>query len=70
MASETMAFVEYFDAAYTIKHNLEQAREKRIFILMLTDSKGMFDLLTIEKYSTENWQVIEISTARQAYNGK
>eukprot|EP00171_Calliarthron_tuberculosum_P022198 IDg22198t1 len=70
MASETLAFADSFDSAYTIKHDLEQTLGRRIPLPMLTDSQALFDILTRAKYTTEKRLMIEIAAARQAYNEK
>jgi hypothetical protein len=46
MASETLAFAHGFDAAFLIRHYLERMLGRVIPLVMLTDSKALFDILT------------------------
>ena len=70
MAAETFAFADAFDAAYAIKFDLEKLLNKSIPLLMLTDSKALFDVITRSKYTTEKRLMIDIAAVRQAYNEK
>ena len=66
-AAETLAFAHTFDNAYLIKHDLQTILHKKIPILMLTDSKILFYVLTRSLYTSEKRLMIDIAAARQAY---
>lgn len=67
MAAETLAFVDWFDNAFPIKHDLERIIGRRTPLLMMTDSKLLFDVLTRARYTTE--RRLDIASAREAYLG-
>lgn len=67
MAAETLAFVDSFDNAVLIKHDLQRMLSKDIPILMLTDSEPLFRVLTRSRYTTERRLEIDIAAAREAY---
>jgi Reverse transcriptase (RNA-dependent DNA polymerase) len=67
MAAETMAFANTFDAAFAIKHDLESMIGKFIPLLILTDSRPLFDVLICAKYTTEKRLMIDISAAREGF---
>jgi len=50
MAAETLSFVDAFDQAFIVKHNLESMLGQDIPLIMMTDSKQLFDFLTKNKY--------------------
>lgn len=52
MAAETLAFSDAFDNAFIIKHDLQRMLGRALSLLMLTDSKILFDVLTRSKSST------------------
>jgi hypothetical protein len=52
MAAETMSFADTFDASYAIKNDLESMLGQRIPLLILTDSRPLFDVLACAKYMT------------------
>jgi transposase InsO family protein len=68
MAAETMAFADTFDASFAIKHDLESMLGQRIPLLILTDSRPLFDVLVCAKYTTEKRLMIDISAAREGFN--
>ena len=67
MAAETLAFVDGFDNAYLIRHDLERMLGRDIPLLMLTDCKLLFDALTRARYTTERRLMVDIASAREAY---
>lgn len=68
MAGEVYAFADAFDAAYIIKHDLERIYRQRLPLVMLTDSKQMFDVITRASHTTEKRLMIDVAAAREAYN--
>jgi hypothetical protein len=67
MAAETMAFADTFDAAFAIKHDLESMIGKFVPLLILTDSRPLFDVLICAKFTTEKRLMIDISAAREGF---
>ena len=70
MAAETLAFVDSFDNATLIKHDLKRMLNIDIPILMITDSEPLFRILTRSRYTTERRLEIDIAAAREAYARK
>jgi hypothetical protein len=68
MAAETMAFADAFDAAFALKSDLVSILGKAIPLLILTDSKQLFDVMVSAKYTTKNCLMIDISAAREGFN--
>ena len=67
MAGEVYAFSRAFDSAFIIKHDLESVYNHTIPLIMLTDSKQMFDVITKAKHTTVRRLMIDIAAAREAY---
>lgn len=67
MAGEVYAFMDAFDTAFSIAHDLTTLLGCNVPILMFTDSKQLFDALTKGKRTTEKRLMIDIATAREAY---
>lgn len=67
MAGEVYAFTDAFDAAYIIKHDLELIYRQHLPLIMLTDSKQMFDVVTRASHTTEKRLMIYVAAAREAY---
>ena len=70
MAAETFAFADAFDAAFSLKHNLERLLGRHIPLVMLKDSQALVDVLTRAKYTTDKRLMIYVAASRQAYNNK
>ena len=68
MAGEVYAFADAFDAAYILKHDLERVYDQPLPMVMLTDSKQMFDVITRASHTTEKRLMIDIAAAQDAYN--
>ena len=68
LGSEVYAFADGFDAAFSIKYDLEKMTGLHIPILMLTDSKSLFDIITKSSTTREKRLLIDIATVRNAYN--
>jgi hypothetical protein len=67
LGGEVHAFADAFDIAYALKHELERLINHRIPLSILTDSKGLFDVVTRNSHARERLLNIEIAATRQAY---
>jgi hypothetical protein len=68
MAAETLAFTAAFDAAFTVRDQLERVLKRKVPITMYTDSKGLYDVLTSNRTKTEGRLMIDLAATRQSYN--
>lgn len=69
LGAEVYAFAEAFDAAFIMKHDLENVLGRQVPVLaMLTDSKGLFDVITKNSITSERRLMIDLLAARQAYS--
>jgi len=64
MAGETYAFADAFDAAYILKHYQELVYNQLLHLVMLTDSKQTFDVITRATNTTEKRLIIDFAVAR------
>ena len=67
MAVEVYALADAFDAAFIIKHDLERIYDQHLPLVMLKDSKQMFDVITRASHTTEKRLMIDVAAAREAY---
>lgn len=67
IASECHALADAFDYAFMLKHDLEVLLQQPIPIQMLTDSKGLFDVIVKAGKTAERRLMIDIAACRQAY---
>jgi len=67
MAREVYAFADAFDAAFIFKHDLERIYDQHLPLVMLTDSKQMFDVITRASPTTDKRLRIYVAAAREAY---
>lgn len=68
MAAETLAFAAVFDAGYLLRRNIKIMFGQPLPLLVLTDSKSLFGVLTSNKQNTEARLMIDIFAARQSYH--
>nr|AHF58602.1 polyprotein [Chondrus crispus] len=67
LAGEIMGFSFAFDAAFIIKHDLEEITTRTFPLKMMTDSRALFDMVTRNSYSTERRLMIDMAAIRQSY---
>jgi hypothetical protein len=67
--SEALAFADAFDHAFILKHDLHLVLGREVPLLMLTDSKMLFDRITGNKYTTEKRLMADASIL-EAYNDR
>ena len=70
MAGETLAFIDAFDNAFLIRHDLENMLRTHIRIIMMTDCIQLFHVITRDRYTSERRLMIEISAIREAYSDR
>jgi hypothetical protein len=68
LGSETMAFADGFDAAYSLKHDLQTILKRSVDILMYTDSLSLFDVITKSSTTAEKRLMIDFMVVREAYD--
>lgn len=68
MAEETLAFVETFANALITKHDLRKLLNFEGPIIMLTDSRALFRILTWSRYTIERLPEIYVNPVRESYN--
>lgn len=67
LAGEIMALTAGFDAAFAIRHDLERITNRTFPLQVMTDSKGLFDMVTKSSYSAERSLMIDLATIRESY---
>ena len=67
LAAEVYAFVELFDFAYTLKHDLKNILRKDLNIVLFTDSRCLLDTITRLSSTSEKRLLIDISAQRESY---
>jgi hypothetical protein len=71
VGSETMALADAFDAAYSLKHDLQSILQRKIPITIFTDSLSLFDVLTKATVPREKRLMIDLMAIKCAYkNGE
>lgn len=68
MAGETYAFSDALYQGFMLKHDLETLYRREIPLMMFTDSKQLFDVITKATYPTERRLMIDIAAVRESYN--
>ena len=53
MAAETLAFTDGFDNAFPIKHDMQRMLGKELTLLVITESKILCNVVTIQRSTTE-----------------
>ena len=67
MAVEVYAFADAFDAAFIVKNDFERIYDQHLPLVMLTDSKQTFDVITRASHTTEKRLIIDVAATREAY---
>lgn len=68
MAGEVYYFSAAFEVAYFVKNDLERILRQPIPLMMFSDSLQLFDVITRVSRTTEKQQMIDVVSAREAYN--
>jgi hypothetical protein len=64
MAAETIAFADRFDTVFSLRHEIQRMMNMTVPILMLTDSSGLFEVLTKARRTAE--KRLRLSSVRMA----
>lgn len=64
VGTETFAFADAYDFANCSKHDLESAIDRRVTLMMLTDSKKLFDAITKFLQTEERRLIIDLQSVR------
>ena len=67
LSAEVIVFADLFDEAYALRSQLEQATTRAVPLHPMTDSKSLFDIISKGSPTCEKRMMIDIHTARQAY---
>jgi hypothetical protein len=70
LRAEMLAFSEGFDRAFAIRHELKSLLSSTVPISVLTDSKGLFDVIVESSSTQERRLMIDVAAAKQAYDCK
>ena len=70
MAGETIALAEAFAQAFILKHDLHRITGRYFPLLMLIESKILFDVVTRNWYTTEARLIVDIAAVCEAYKNK
>lgn len=68
LGAETYAIADAFDVGYTLAHDLSEILQVSITLVMSTDSKSLFSLITKDSLSTERRLMIDITSVRQSFD--
>jgi hypothetical protein len=63
-----MAFSDGFDAAYSLKHDLQTILKRNVDALMYTDSLSLFDVIKKSSTTAEKRLMIDLVVVREAYD--
>jgi hypothetical protein len=70
MAGETLDFADTIDHAFILRHELSRLLHCNLPIVLLTDSRALFDVLTRSWYTTERRLMFDIAAALQDNNDR
>lgn len=65
-AGETLALSDAFNMAFATRHDLEQILKQDIPLLLLTDSKQLFETLTRSRQTVEKRLMVDLAALREA----
>jgi hypothetical protein len=70
VGAETMALADAFDAAYSLKHDLQAMLGHEVPITIYTDSLSLFDVLTKATIPMEKRLMIDVLAIKDAYKNR
>jgi hypothetical protein len=68
LAGETLAMSEGFDTAFILRHDLQEMTGLDIQLLIMTDSKSLFDIITRRQHTTEKRLMVDIAAIREGFS--
>ena len=70
MAGEVIAFSDMFDVAATLAEELRTIYNRTIPLQLLTDSKGLFDIVSKGSKTSEKRLMLDIAAAREGFRDR
>ncbi len=67
MAAEVIAFSDAFDVGYTLATELSSLLGRKVPLILLTDSKSLFDVISKGSRTSEKRMMLDIAAARERY---
>lgn len=67
LAGETHAFVDAFNSAFTLRHDLSTMVKTNISLNLITDSDSLFKVIVQSSTTTEKRLMIDLQACREAY---
>lgn len=68
LPGEVLDLLDTFDHSYLLKHDFQRTLGKQVPIMMLTQSRLLFDVITDNRYTTEARLRVDIAAVREAYS--
>jgi hypothetical protein len=59
---------EGFDNAFILRHELQEMTGLNIQLLIMTNSKSLFDIITRRKHTTEMRTMVDIAAIREGFS--
>lgn len=67
LGGDTHSFADSFDAAYDLRHDIEQMLDRKIPLCTVTDSDSLFKVIVQSSTTNERRLMIDIQACREAY---
>ena len=67
MGGECYAFADGFDYGFTLRHDLQNILQRKIPLLLYTDSDSLFKVIVKNSTTTERRLMIDLQATREAY---
>lgn len=67
LGAETYEFADAYDDVYCAKCDLEKVLDRRVPLMILTDSKSLFDIITKCSQTKERRLIIDLQSVRDVY---
>lgn len=70
MAGEAIAFSDMLDVAVTLSSELKSILNREVPLHLLTDNKGLFDVISTGSKTSEKSLMLDIAAAREGFRDK
>ena len=67
LSAEVIAFADLFDDAFALSSQIEQALQRAVPMLLLTDSKSLLDIIRKGSRTSEKRIMLDIHASRESY---